>query len=278
MKTNTDTSAGRKSSNRTTRSIDTMRSAIGFVLAMFLMIAVACVAPAFADDTADAQETNLVPPAIMMADAPHDGMSAFIDTIEAVINTKASKVYAAQAQAQIEAFEATGASAVLQAQSENELQDRTLQAADNATATVVGQPAVDRPEAIEAAIPVQPSSALQIGDAVIPYVDSYLSSVAPDSTAGIWWGSDSTTDGDLGYFIGHNPGVFACVLDLTAASPVTVWDSSGNALTYHVIDMFDVPNTATLEQLQSRIGGHGESIVLQTCIQNGEFYRIIVAA
>ena len=113
---------------------------------------------------------------------------------------------------------------------------------------------------------------------MIPYVDSYLSSAAPDSTAGIWWGSDDTTDGSLGYFIGHNPGVFACVLDLTDASPVTVWDSGGNAFTYHVVDMFDVPNTATLEQLQARIGGYGESIVLQTCIQNGEFYRIIVAA
>lgn len=268
MKANTTTSNARDVSARATRNIDAVRSVVGLILAMFLMIGVACTVPAFADEPAEAQaqETPLVPPAVTMTEEPHNGVSTFIGTLESIINSDASKVYAAQAQAQMEAFEEAGGPEAVQAASE--LQDRSLQAADGSATT----------QTAEAAAPAALYDVIQVGDAAIPYVDSLMTSTAPTSTAGLWWGSDSTTDGQLGYFIGHNPGVFTCLLSLGQGSAITVWDSDGNAFTYHVIDQFNVPNTTYFEQLQERIGGHGESIALQTCIQGGAYYRIIVAA
>lgn len=273
MKASAHTSTARRDDPaRAAHSLDAVKSVLGFLLAMFLMIGTACTVPAFADEpSAHATETSLVPPAVAVAGSAHDGVSTFIDTIEAVIDSDASKVYAAQAQAQIELAQEGADPAPAQAPVVNELEDRTLRAANGPAA----EPQTATPASAE---PAQLFNVIKVGETEVPYVDSQLTATAPDSTAGIWWGSDSTTDGRLGYFIGHNPGVFTCLLGLSAGSPITVWDSDGNDLTYHVVDLFDIPNTTTLEQLQGRISGHGESIALQTCIQGGAYYRIIVAA
>lgn len=84
---------------------------------------------------------------------------------------------------------------------------------------------------------------------IVTYVPSYESASAPASGAGLWMGSDSTTDGSWGYFIGHNPGDFTCVMTLKNGDPVTVCDSDGNTRTYSVVDEFIVPRRHLL-------GGH----------------------
>ena len=113
---------------------------------------------------------------------------------------------------------------------------------------------------------------------MIPYVGSYLTSTAPEDAAGLWYGSDSTTDGSWGYFIGHNPGVFDRLLVMGEGSPVTVVDRTGAGRTYTVVLVFDVPNSTTWEDIESSVTGHGESIILQTCIDGGANYRIMVAS
>ncbi|WP_165062422.1 sortase [Adlercreutzia sp. ZJ154] len=111
----------------------------------------------------------------------------------------------------------------------------------------------------------------------VPYIDTYLASAAPSSGAGLWMGSDSTTDGSWGYFIGHNPGPFHHVMNLTYNDAITVNDSTGNSRTYYVIDVFTVPNSAYWEDIQERVSGYGESVILQTCCGDNANYRIIVA-
>lgn len=120
-------------------------------------------------------------------------------------------------------------------------------------------------------------STIIIGDDKIPYVDSYLTETAPYKTAGLWLGSDDTSDGTWGYFIGHNPGLFSGMLNLVYKSPVTVWDSNGHARTYHISTIFDVPSGTTLSEIEDDISNYGESIILQTCIRDGTYYRIMVA-
>lgn len=118
---------------------------------------------------------------------------------------------------------------------------------------------------------------LVMNDIAIPYVYSFNSRTAPESTAGLWLGSDSTTDGSWGYFIGHNPGIFAPMLKLGYKSPVTVWDSNGKSRTYHIVEIFDVPNTTKWNEVSGHLTSRGESIALQTCIFNGLRYRIAIA-
>ena len=123
-----------------------------------------------------------------------------------------------------------------------------------------------------------PASSLQIFGNVIPYVDAFGVSRAPDSTAGLWMGSDSTTDGSWGYFIGHHPGVFNCVMYLDEGDAITVCDADGNARTYTVFAVYDVSDDTTWNQISSEVTSHGESIALQTCNGDHATYRIIEAA
>lgn len=123
-----------------------------------------------------------------------------------------------------------------------------------------------------------PASSLQIFGNVIPYVDAFGVSRAPDSTAGLWMGSDSTTDGSWGYFIGHHPGVFNCVMYLDEGDAIAVCDADGNARTYTVFAVYDVSDDTTWNQISSEVTSHGESIALQTCNGDHATYRIIEAA
>lgn len=109
----------------------------------------------------------------------------------------------------------------------------------------------------------------------IPYVNAFGAAVAPYDTAGLWDGSDSVTDGTYGYFIGHNPGLFKDVPNLRTGSTVSVCDSNSNIQTYQVVDVFDVSKSTYLHQIEDRINGYGESIVIQTCLPNA--YRVVVA-
>lgn len=123
-----------------------------------------------------------------------------------------------------------------------------------------------------------PADTLEIFGNVIPYVASYESDRAPDSTAGLWMGSDSTTDGSWGYFIGHHPGVFNCVMYLNNGDQITVCDGDGNERTYTVFAIYDVPDDTQWGQISSDITSHGESIALQTCVGDHRSYRIVQAA
>lgn len=107
------------------------------------------------------------------------------------------------------------------------------------------------------------------------YTDSHGASSAPGSGAGIWMGSDSTTDGSYGYYIGHNPGSFAAAANAGTGSKITVNDSDGNSRTYTVVDTFVVSRGSTWDDVSDRVTSHGESVALQTCVEGG--YKIVIA-
>lgn len=109
------------------------------------------------------------------------------------------------------------------------------------------------------------------------YVDSFMSVSAPARGAGLWWGSDSVLDGELGFFIGHNPGDFYAVMDLSVGDTISVCDRSGYSCVYGVVDVFTVPDTTYLEDILDRIDGYGESICVQTCVGDKANYRLAVA-
>ena len=148
--------------------------------------------------------------------------------------------------------------------------DATVEAAPAAAEIAAVATASTEPE-------LYPMSLKMRGE-VIPYIDYFGASSAPDSTGGLWMGSDSTTDGSWGYFIGHHPGVFNVVMDLRAGDVVTVCDRNGNTASYTVYDVYDVANTTYWEEIEANITGHGESIAIQTCVGDGATYRIVQAA
>ncbi len=119
------------------------------------------------------------------------------------------------------------------------------------------------------------ASTITINGIQIPYKNAFGVSYAPTDTAGLWEGSDSVSDGSYGYFIGHNPGLFKDVPSLRSGSQVSVCDSTGAYQVYQVIDVFDVSRDTYLHQIEDRISGYGESIVIQTCLPNA--YRVVVA-
>ena len=116
---------------------------------------------------------------------------------------------------------------------------------------------------------------ITINGVSMDYVDSYGTSSAPGSDAGIWRGSDSTTDGSFGYFIGHNYTDFGAVANLETGNHVSVTDADGNSRDYEVVDSFTVPRNTTWSEVSDRVTGYGESIAMQTCANGG--YVIVVA-
>lgn len=118
---------------------------------------------------------------------------------------------------------------------------------------------------------------IDVNGTEMSYAPSYKTASAPATGAGLWMGSDSTTDGTWGYFIGHNPGPFTCVMSLKNGDPVTVCDGDGHMRTYHVVDEFIVPDSTYWEDIQARVTTYGESIILQTCCGDNAHYRVVVA-
>lgn len=150
--------------------------------------------------------------------------------------------------------------------------------------------AADQVEAVDVARPLETISSdqeqsnaamgpstINVNGDIMGYVPSFESASAPTSGAGLWMGSDSTTDNSWGYFIGHNPGSFTCVMTLKNGDPVTVCDGEGNSLTYSVVDEFIVPDDTYWEDIRSRVTDYGESIVLQTCCGDNAHYRVVIA-
>lgn len=118
---------------------------------------------------------------------------------------------------------------------------------------------------------------INVNGDILSYADSFETASAPHSGAGLWMGSDSTTDGSWGYFIGHNPGPFTCVMTLKNGDPVTVRDNNGAQRTYHVVDEFIVPDDTYWEDIESRVTEYGESVILQTCCGDHAHYRVVIA-
>ena len=112
------------------------------------------------------------------------------------------------------------------------------------------------------------------GSTVSYYIDLWGNT--PDSGASLWAGSDSTTDGSYGYFIGHNPGSFNCVAQLNVGDKVTVCDSSGNAKTYTVVNIFSVSREGRWSDVSPSVTGRGESVSFQTCMGEGKPMRVVV--
>ena len=117
---------------------------------------------------------------------------------------------------------------------------------------------------------------IDVNGTLLSVSDSHLTAIPPQYGAGLWYGSDSTTDGSFGYFIGHNPGDFRCALTIQVGDPVIVYDSDGKARRYFAQDIFVVPNGSTWGQIEERVAFHGESAILQTCLDDSSGYRITV--
>ncbi len=119
------------------------------------------------------------------------------------------------------------------------------------------------------------TSTITINGVEIDYTDSYGTASAPSEGAGIWRGSDSTTDGSYGYFIGHDYTEFGDIANLEQGSTVSVTDSNGDSCDYEVVDSFVVPRDSYWSDISDRVTGYGESVVMQTCVEDG--YLIVVA-
>ncbi|WP_321388217.1 immunoglobulin-like domain-containing protein [uncultured Enterococcus sp.] len=117
----------------------------------------------------------------------------------------------------------------------------------------------------------------------IPFINYNGASAAPASGAGTWTGTGAVNDGAPTHFIGHNPGDFAPVMNITVGTPITVVDGQGNARTYTVYEVLDAyddglnahdPNDNTWARV---IDAGGERISLQTCITDS-INRIVLAS
>lgn len=127
------------------------------------------------------------------------------------------------------------------------------------------------------ATPPQASSTINILGETIPFIDAYDATRAPEHGCGVWRGDDLVDDGQMCYFVGHNPGDFHNVMNLQNGNPVTVVDSNGNSRTYIVHDNFIVPQKTNYGSVIDRVEGRGESIAMQTCCGDGVSVRIVVA-
>ena len=213
------------------------------------------------------------------------GMGNAVGELQAALDTFAHEVYEKQAADRVEAErEAVQAAAVesaaqtARAQSQSTENDGASDTPDSSNATGSSAANSGTEGSSEAASTPTTCCVISINGTSMGYVGSYKTSSAPASGAGLWLGSDSTTDGSWGYFIGHNPGSFSCVMSLGVGSPVTVWDSEGASRTYSVVTTFTVPDTTYWEDIAERVTGYGESVILQTCVGDGASYRIVVAA
>ena len=194
-----------------------------------------------------------------------------------------------QARAEAEAAQKAAEEAAAAAEAEKEAAEEAAAKAPSAKSTPVKKsqntgkaasakstpPAVKKSEAAAPAQSQNKSCTITVNGVPIDYVDSYGTSAAPSSGAGIWYGSDSTTDGSFGYFIGHNYTDFGAVADLENGSSVSVTDADGNSREYEVVDSFVVPRGTYWSEVSDRVTCYGESIAMQTCVNDG--YVIVVA-
>lgn len=138
-------------------------------------------------------------------------------------------------------------------------------------------PAQSRSTQASFTAPAQAPDTIEILGAIIPFIDAYDVTRAPEHGAGVWRGDESTTDGKMCYFVGHNPGDFRNVMRLQNGDTVTVCDTAGQMKTYTVHDCFTTLQKGTYNDVRDRVEGHGESIAMQTCCGDGINVRIVVA-
>lgn len=184
-------------------------------------------------------------------------------------------------KAQREAAEAARAAAEAKAQAEREAAS-TLDTTRQHFATVSGASGhTDITEQSNGspspATPTQAPNTINILGDTIPFVDAYTVTRAPEHGCGIWRGDDLVDDGGMCYFVGHNPGDFHNVMNLQNGNIVTVCDSNGNTKSYVVHDTFTLPQKSTYSDVVSRVEGHGESVVMQTCCGDNVNVRIVIA-
>ena len=141
---------------------------------------------------------------------------------------------------------------------------------------VLAIPETGAPESFDE-VQVMTEGTINVGGHVMSYIDNFGQPSAPEVGAGLWLGSDSVTDGSWGYFVGHNPGDFANVMDLAEGDAVTVCDRDGAFRTYYVVDTFTVTTETYWDDIKDRVTGYGESIGLQCCVGDGAHYRVVVA-
>ncbi|MGX7149895.1 immunoglobulin-like domain-containing protein [Enterococcus ureasiticus] len=144
------------------------------------------------------------------------------------------------------------------------------------------------------AVPQEPSSSVvstqeSIAPATISFLGQTISFIqcngapeAPNVGAGTWTGTGAVNDQLPTHFIGHNPGDFAGVMNITIGTPITVVDGNGNAKTYVVYEVLDVAddginaNDPSDDTWARVIEDGGERISLQTCITD-TVNRIVLA-
>ena len=122
-----------------------------------------------------------------------------------------------------------------------------------------------------------PGTITMLGKEVAFAQGSCFDSTAPDGYASTWLGDGDVTDGTNTYFIGHNPGVFAPVMDLQIGDTVTVCDEAGNSRTYTVYDTIILPKRSNYFEFEDRIAPLCESVTLQTCCPGDATVRCVMA-
>lgn len=116
----------------------------------------------------------------------------------------------------------------------------------------------------------------------IPFIQCNGAPEAPSAGAGTWTGTGAVDDQLPTHFIGHNPGDFAGVMNITVGTPITVVDGNGHAKTYVVYEVLDVAddginaNDPSDDTWARVIEAGGERISLQTCITD-TVNRIVLA-
>lgn len=126
------------------------------------------------------------------------------------------------------------------------------------------------------------SSTISFLGQTIPFIQYNGAAEAPNTGAGTWIGTGAVDDQLPTHFIGHNPGDFAGVMNITVGTPIIVVDVNGNAKTYTVYEVLDVAddginaNDPSDDTWPRVIDAGGERISLQTCITD-TINRIVLA-
>lgn len=152
----------------------------------------------------------------------------------------------------------------------------TVRAANDAEHAIVGS-AVPKPEAPPAAKSAPANLLCFLGEEVPFQQGGPADITAPNGYASTWVGTGRVTDNANTYFIGHNPGVFARVMDLELGDKITVFDDTGTSRTYHVFDTLILPNGSNYFVYEGRIAPMGETITLQTCCADNQHVRCVMA-
>ena len=228
-----------------------------------------------------AKSTFVPEVAVLFADYDTATTDAVVALDEAIDEATATTiVVASETDEAADGSEAAAADSTESAEATAEATETEAEAAANAASA--NQVALSIPVTgasdTRNSVPIMDAGTLNVGGHIISYIDYFGEASAPTSGAGLWLGDDSTQDGSWGYFIGHNPGDFSGVMDLTEGNAVTVCDNDGKYRTYYVVDDFTVSDDTYWEDIESRVTGYGESIILQTCVGDHEHYRVVVAA